>query len=479
MDGTSEDVQRRGDLSGSVTMDIRKIFDDSGLINPGDSLLVALSGGKDSVFLLQALVKVSRELALKKIGAVHVNHKLRGAESDGDEAFCRSLCESLQVPFYSERVNVKYLALLWKLSLEETGRKVRYAVFSRIAESSGYDKIVTAHTLDDQAETLLFRLTKGCGLEGVAGIREMRGKIIRPLLATETEAIVAWLEENGISYRTDQTNTMTTFERNLIRHEVLPALRKINPRYREALLRFRSIATESSSLLDEYAEILLKERFKAEESGYFIDIRGLSPGALKMLVKRIARDSFGMTLSWKDLSLIEEMVRRGVSGKRLALSRDWVVHLNYDRLFFKPPEGFFSLDSFEIKPGRNEIPSYNLTIEMSVVGEYPYQVGENEYLIPESLCHKESLCARTRRRGDFFIPAGGKRKKMKKYLNDLKIPRVARDNLIMIADKERIWAIVGICEGEGVNEPGREPYIRLKAFREEESRTETQRMREK
>ncbi|MBN2726632.1 tRNA lysidine(34) synthetase TilS [Candidatus Mcinerneyibacteriota bacterium] len=479
MDGTSEDVQRRGDLSGSVTMDIRKIFDDSGLINPGDSLLVALSGGKDSVFLLQALVKVSRELALQKIGAVHVNHKLRGAESDGDEAFCRSLCASLRVPFYSERVNVKYLALLWKLSLEETGRKVRYAVLSRIAERSGYDKIVTAHTLDDQAETLLFRLAKGCGLEGVAGIREMRGKIIRPLLTTETEAIVAWLEENGISYRTDQTNTMTTFERNLIRHEALPVLRKINPRYREALLRFRSIATESSSLLDEYTEILLKERFKAEESGYFIDIRGLSPAALKMLVKKIARDSFGMTLSWKDLSLIDEMVRRGVSGKRLALSRDWVVHLNYDRLFFKPPEGFFSLDAFEIKPGRNEIPSYNLTIEMSVVGEYPYQVGENEYLIPESLCHKESLCARTRRRGDFFIPAGGKRKKMKKYLNDLKIPRVARDNLIMIADKERIWAIVGICEGEGVNEPGRERYIRIKAFRDEESRTETQRTREK
>ncbi|HHH84886.1 MAG TPA: tRNA lysidine(34) synthetase TilS [Firmicutes bacterium] len=448
-------------------MDIRKIITVNGLVSSGDSILVALSGGKDSVFLLHALVRLKGELSLGRIGAVHVNHRLRGKDSDGDEDFCRELCESLEVPLFVERVNVKYLALLWKLSLEETGRKVRYAVFNQITRKQGFDKIATAHTMDDQAETVLFRLVKGCGLEGVAGIREIRGNIIRPLLGTETEAILKWLEENGCPYRTDQTNSMTTFDRNLIRHEALPVLKKINPRYREAFLRFRSIAEEGSILLDEYAELLLRERFKADHNGYVLEIRGLSPAALKMLVKRIAGRLFGMTLSWKNLSLLEEMVRRGVSGKRVTLSRKWTAHLNYDKLFFKPPEGFFSMDCFELRPGRNEIPSYNVTVDMSIVEEYPYLIGENEYLIPAAQCHRDSLCARTRRRGDVFIPAGGKRKKVKKYLNDMKIPRVSRDNLIMIADNNRIWAIVDVSEGEGVNEPGQGPYIRIKVFSNE------------
>jgi|MTBAKSStandDraft_2_1061841.scaffolds.fasta_scaffold00660_22 tRNA(Ile)-lysidine synthase len=449
-------------------MDIRRIFSDNGLIGPGDSVLVALSGGKDSVFLLHTLVRLKEELSLDRIGAVHVNHRLRGDESDGDEAFCRGLCESLHIPLFVEKANIKYLALLWKLSLEETGRKVRYAVFDQVSRKQGYNKIATAHTLDDQAETVLFRLVKGCGLEGITGIPEVRGNIIRPLLSIGTEAILAWLEENRIPSRTDQTNFMTTFDRNLIRHEALPVLKKINPRYRESLLRFRSIAAESQALMDEYAERLLRERFKTDRNGYVLDLKGLSPAAFKMLVRRIAGKTFGLALSWKDLSLLEEMVHRGVSGKRIDLSRKWAAHLNYDKLFFKPPEGFFSLDRFELRPGRTEIPSYDITLEMSFEEEFPYQIGDNEYLIPAALCHMESLCARTRRRGDIFTPSGGKRKKMKKYLNDMKIPRVSRDNLIMIADNDCIWAIVDVSEGEGVNDPGRGPYIRIKAVKSAE-----------
>ncbi len=447
-----------------MIMDIRRVLTDNGLFRPGDSVLVALSGGKDSVFLLHALVRLREELSLGRIGAVHVNHRLRGAESDGDEAFCRDLCNSLHIPLFVERANIKYLALLWKLSLEETGRQVRYAVFDQVSRKQGFDKIATAHTLDDQAETILFRLVKGCGLEGIMGIREMRGNIIRPLLSVETEEILAWLQENGITCRTDQTNSMTTFDRNLIRHEALPVLKKVNPRYRESLLRFRSIAADSQALIDEYAQELLRERFKTDRAGYVLELKGLSPAALKMLVKRIAGKTFGLTLSWKDLSLLEEMVRRGVSGKRMDLSRKWVAHLNYDRLFFKPPEGFFSLDRFELKPGKTEIPSYHLTVEISFEEEFPFSIGENEYLIPADLCHTGSLCARTRLRGDVFTPAGGKRKKMKKYLNDMKIPRVSRDNLIMIADRQRIWAVVDVSEGEGVNEPGHGPYVRIRAL---------------
>jgi len=443
-------------------MDIRKIYEDSHLISPGDALLVALSGGKDSVFMLHSLIECGADLGIKKIGAAHINHRLRGEESDGDEAFCRELCSSLKIPFYAERVNVKHLALLEKSSLEETGRRVRYSVLSRFASLYGYNKIATAHTLDDQAETIIFRLAKGCGWDGIKGIRDVRGNIIRPLLRVDAPSLLEWLKSRGIDFRRDQTNNVTTFDRNLIRHEVLPALERINPRYREAFLHFRTLTEESNALLSSFVEDMVRERFKADDSGYVLNIRGLSLMQAKAAVRAVIRDVFHFTLSFHDMGLLEEMLLRGKSGKRLTLSKDLTVHLNYQSLYFKPPEGFFSMDTFPLSRGMNDIPAYGISVYVEGVEAYPFQIGDNEYLIPEKECDKATLCARTRRRGDLFVPSGGKRKKIKKYLNDLKIPRVARDNLIMIADKNRIWAIVDVREGEGVNEPGQEPYIRIR-----------------
>lgn len=194
------------------------------MLEPEDTVLCALSGGADSVSLLLCLAELGVDVC-----ACHLNHGLRGADADEDEAFCRTLCERENVPFVSERCDAAEEAWRTGQSVETAARDLRYRFFVRCAEALGADKIATAHTADDNLETMLFRLIRGTGLAGLAGIPPVRDNIIRPLLHVERRDIEAYLTARGQDWCTDATNNEDICTRNRIRHQVIPALREIVP----------------------------------------------------------------------------------------------------------------------------------------------------------------------------------------------------------------------------------------------------------
>lgn len=223
----------------------------------GERVCAAVSGGADSVALLLALVEANR--AKESLGvvlsAVHVHHGLRGAEADADEAFVRQLCEHFDVPHVVERVDVAARQAAEREGLEEAARELRYAVFWELMKSGKADVVATAHTLDDQAETVVMKLLRGAWTEGIGGIapvvetagQEQRGRIVRPLLSARRVEVEAYLRQRGQTWREDATNRDVSLTRNRVRHELMPTLRKFNPGIEVALARLSQIARDEEA----------------------------------------------------------------------------------------------------------------------------------------------------------------------------------------------------------------------------------------
>ena len=209
---------------------VRKTIEKHSMLNPGDHVLVAVSGGADSVALLLCLHKLARALPLS-LTIAHLNHRIRGQEGDADEDFVRSLSAGLHLPFCSEAIEVKKQAIEGKHNLEELARLKRYEFLRRTARRIGAQKIAVGHNLNDQAETVLFRFIRGSGIEGLSAIHPVvDGLVIRPLLDCSRKEIVEYLKQKGASYRDDSTNKDVQLARNRIRMELVPYLEKTSIR---------------------------------------------------------------------------------------------------------------------------------------------------------------------------------------------------------------------------------------------------------
>ncbi len=193
-------------------------------ITPGARVLCAVSGGVDSIYLLYRMTELAAQRGFT-VGCAHFNHGLRGAESDRDEAFVRTQCAHLGVPFYAGRGDV---ASVRGMGTEGAARQLRYAFLTDCAAAHGYDWIATAHTADDNAETLLLNLARGCGLRGLTGIPPQRGKLLRPMLDTTRAEAEAYLAAHGIAHVDDSTNASDAYARNRVRHHAVPALESVN-----------------------------------------------------------------------------------------------------------------------------------------------------------------------------------------------------------------------------------------------------------
>ncbi len=221
------------------------------------NIIVALSGGADSVALLFALLQLKDELELN-ISACHVNHNLRGEESDGDEDFVRSLCEKLSVPLEVRSVDI-ISAQKKHESIEETARKARYSFFEELAERYSAS-VATAHTASDNSETVLMNMLRGTGLKGLCGIPPVRDYIIRPLIACTRNDTEKFCAENNLGYVTDSSNLSTLYTRNKIRLEIMPQLLEINPSFAAAVTRMTAGLADDSRYLEKIAE---EEKAKA------------------------------------------------------------------------------------------------------------------------------------------------------------------------------------------------------------------------
>ena len=301
-------------------------------IGESGSLVVAVSGGMDSVALLDALVHLRQrgKLPLNLVVA-HLNHQLRGEESDGDEAFVRRLAAERELPCLAERIAVADFAQTNKLNLEAAARRLRYDFLARAAEQTGAQFVCTAHTLDDQAETILMRLLRGTGAEGLAGIHPVRSlgqsvKLIRPLLAVTRTEVAAYCQQHNLEFRHDSSNDSPEFTRNRVRHELLPMLASFNPRSNQALVRLSELLADDESFLRQTTADALAEVRQGD--GLSIKrLRKLHVAIRRRVVRQWLNEARGglLRIEAVHISAIEQLIASQKSGRIIELPGSWQV----------------------------------------------------------------------------------------------------------------------------------------------------------
>lgn len=249
------------------------------LLKPGDTVLAAVSGGPDSIFLLHALARLKNKLSIKKLVVCNLDHGLRAKESEEDSDFVKSCAKEAGLEYVHKKIDLK-AAKPKALSIEEAAREARYKFFKEAAARTGATVIATGHTLDDQAETVLMRVIKGSSLKGIVGISPIREealiRIIRPLIQLEKTEITRYLDDAGISYRIDSSNLESKFFRNVVRGEIIPFLERYNPRLKRALFNLAEHLREDFDFI---------ENEKARARQY---TTGMPDGAVEIELKDIA-----------------------------------------------------------------------------------------------------------------------------------------------------------------------------------------------
>ncbi len=237
-----------------------KYIEDNSLINKDDGIVIGLSGGPDSVCLLHLLCSIREELNLK-LAAAHINHMIRGEEADGDEEYSRQLCEKFDVDFFALRKDVEGYAKEKGMSSETAGRKVRYDFFNEVLKKKGYSKIATAHNANDQAETILLRIMRGTGLDGLAGIPVKReNKYIRPILFMKREEVEEYCKKNNLEPRIDATNLEKLYSRNKVRLDIIPYMKEnFNKDVVEAINRMALLLQDDNKFIVEEVNKVYKE----------------------------------------------------------------------------------------------------------------------------------------------------------------------------------------------------------------------------
>lgn len=277
------------------------------LIKTGDAVIVALSGGADSVTLLDVLYTLKNKYRLK-LYCAHLNHGIRGEEADIDEDFCKILCENYKIELFVKRLNIPRLSKERKISEELCGREERYKYFDELSVRLGA-KIATAHTASDNAETLLFNLARGSSIAGASAIPPKRGNIIRPLIEVTRDEIEEYCTVHGLYYVTDSTNLSDDYTRNRIRHLAVPALREINPSFEKCALRFSQNAAQAADYLNIQAEKAIKK--SETEFGYNAErIDNLHPAVKKTVLAQLCLQN-GFTAENKHLELIAGCLKHG------------------------------------------------------------------------------------------------------------------------------------------------------------------------
>jgi len=299
-----------------------------GMLNSGDTVLVAVSGGPDSMLLLHAMARLSGKLRLKKVAVCNLDHCLRGEESAADSDFVRGEAKRLSLECYCKKVDISATKRR-KISTEEAAREERYKFFAEAAARAGANVIATGHTIDDQAETILMRLIKGASLKGLVGIAPVRDggnglRIIRPLFELEKDEIVAFLGSRGIEYRMDSSNLEDKYFRNVVRREVMPFLRRYNPRLKRALFNLAEHLREDFEFIrDEKARAV--KRFAASGAGAAeIRLRDIvvQPAAIRKEILRDCLESAGgdvKKLSFSHWKEVDGLLNSRVKGRSVDL----------------------------------------------------------------------------------------------------------------------------------------------------------------
>jgi len=391
------------------------------MVRPGDTVICAVSGGADSVALLYAMFLLQEKLNIH-LEAAHFNHCLRQQESDRDEQFVRALCHRLGIPLTVGKTQVQP----GKKGLEAAAREARYGFFAQLP-----GKIATAHTADDNAETVLMHLVRGTGLKGLGAIAPVRGQLIRPLLTATRQQVVAFLQEHNLTYVEDSTNQTDAFLRNRIRHHVMPLLLRENPRLAENLSAMALRLRDDEQALNEHMDF---------SGGVAIDwLQQLPKARRSRILADFMRHCGVREPEAEHITQVEGLVFSQHPSAKAMLPGGVTIVRNYDKIMLceeRPGQQTVMLQC----PGVTLLPQSGLRICCSDATDI--ENGENCFTVNL----QGQPVVRCRQTGDTMRLPGGS-KSLKKLFIDKKIPRPARDTLPVIADDGGVLGVGGI----GVN----------------------------
>lgn len=426
-------------------------------IAPGSGMIVACSGGADSIVLADALASLKDSQSYKVI-VVHVEHGLRGEEALLDAEFVKEFCAKRGLPFILKHVDVQKFADEAKASVEDAARQLRYGALSECAREHHVDMIVTAHHRGDQAETLLLHLVRGSGLDGLSGMRSFNGNIYRPLLKISRKEIEKYCQINALKYCQDSSNANLEFTRNRLRHVLVPLLKKeFNNEIESCLAQTTEILALDAEYLNDCTRLLIKEHVFEEGLNKTCDTKWLLslPKALAFRVIRFMWQGLQVesVLTYKHTKSIFDLADSGVSNKIIMLPGNSWAKYSYNKLIMSKnftesclPQEFITEKIIKLeelkKNGKLLVELETLKIRFSYLKQSEMPTGV--FAFPINLITENHVCIRTRRDGDYFLPANSNgTKKIKKYFSDKKIPLDERSKKIFVAFGSQIIYIVG------------------------------------
>ena len=394
-------------------------------------LLLATSGGIDSMVLAYLFNKLHYDIAL-----AHCNFNLRGEESDGDEAFIREYAAQNNIPLLVTRFDTKQYAEDAKLSIQVAARELRYRWFYELMDENGFDYLLTAHHLDDSLETFLINFTRGTGLEGLTGIPQQNGRVIRPLLSFSRQEIEDYAKTNNISWREDSSNVSDKYLRNKLRHEVVPILKSLNSSFTNSFEQTLKNIQQAQSLAEDASVLIYKQVVTEKEKQKIINITELLrlPNYKAYLYQWLYPLEFK---AWKDIY----QLLYAQSGKYI-LSEGFRLLKDRNTLILEP---YTKTDAglYEIPIETGSI-DYPISIKISNVNKI-LKKPTNNIIYVDAATLKFPLFARKWRGGDYFCPSGmkGQKKKVSKFFKDEKMSLSEKENTWLLCSGEDIIWIIG------------------------------------
>lgn len=404
------------------------------LFTSDSRIIAAVSGGIDSVVLCDLLHKLKIDFAM-----AHCNFGLRAEESEADELFVKKLAKKYNVPFYSEHFNTKAFAAHEKISTQMAARTLRYTWFEKLRQQHNYDSVAVAHHQSDTVETILLNLTRGTGLPGLHGIAAKNGHLIRPLLGLRKEDMYDYVTDHQLIWREDSSNETTLYQRNKIRHEVIPVLKQLNPNLEHTVQQTAEKISGAELIVSDYVQKIGQQVLRSENGIWYLDIAGLQTAlALPLVLFELLRP-FGFSFDVTQ-TIITALVAE--PGKIFESATHTLVK-DRDQLIITAKDlGAFG--SYEILAGQIEFNSPGLRLTITNVPATNYKIIRSKKVAAlDAALLQFPLKIRPWKEGDWFVPLGmNGKKKISDFLIDEKIPVNIKPTVkVLTSDKSIVWVI--------------------------------------
>lgn len=434
-------------MEGKIRLNLEKLN-----LGEKEKLLLAVSGGPDSMAMLFAMKNISETMGFKLFIA-HVNHGVRGELALRDQVFVEKTAKELNIPYYTKNVDMVAYGKELGISSEDAGRLLRYGFFREVLSNLGGGYICVAHNKNDQAETVLLRILRGTGVEGLKAMELISGDIIRPLINVERTEIEDYIRDNKIETMLDHTNLQAIYSRNKVRLELIPYIQEnFNPNIIDSLCRLSEIASWEMEIINKVVEKKFNLLVKNISSNSIIfkgdEFLSEDDSIKRKLIRRGIHHILGHLNGIQEVNVgtVLDLFNNGITGKAIHLPNNLMARISYNDYVIKTrKEEAKDPNIYKLHMGVNRIEKLNMIVEISNVGEKDINFSDKSIkYFNKDMIHGD-ISIRFRADGDRFVPFGGRgTKKIKDYFIDKKIPKDKRDMTPIIVDEEKILWIVGL-----------------------------------